>query len=262
MDTETDMPAKINGATRCVLEDYTQCSKSHLWKLMMSFYDRKGVESWSQGIVPHFITSNAFIGRSYAKVLHGFIRDCLTKSPGGGKLPLDTSEKLYIIELGAGSGKFSYFMLKALEEMQAVCDFPLSNICYIMTDFTESNFSFWKNHPSLKTYFDRGLGQYTQTHCIYACIYRYLTCLLTPVVADAGIFDAVSDSEIKLHFSGQTLRAGCSKNPICIVANYLFDTLYHDIFQVLTSTISPYSTRTAALRQLSYWFYADRRRAT
>ncbi len=33
---------------RCVLEDFTQCSKSHLWKLMMSFYDRKGVESWSQ----------------------------------------------------------------------------------------------------------------------------------------------------------------------------------------------------------------------
>lgn len=33
---------------RCVLEDYTQCSKSHLWRLMMSFYDRKGVESWSQ----------------------------------------------------------------------------------------------------------------------------------------------------------------------------------------------------------------------
>lgn len=36
------------GKERCVLEDFTQCSKSHLWKLMMSFYDRKGVESWSQ----------------------------------------------------------------------------------------------------------------------------------------------------------------------------------------------------------------------
>lgn len=35
---------------------------------MMSFYDRKGPESWSQGIVPHFITCNTFIGKSYAKV--------------------------------------------------------------------------------------------------------------------------------------------------------------------------------------------------
>lgn len=43
--------ATANGAgnnDRCVLEDYMQCSKSHLWRLMMSFYDRKGVESWSQ----------------------------------------------------------------------------------------------------------------------------------------------------------------------------------------------------------------------
>lgn len=39
---------EIVAKERCVLEDFTPCSKSHLWKLMMSFYDRKGVESWSQ----------------------------------------------------------------------------------------------------------------------------------------------------------------------------------------------------------------------
>jgi hypothetical protein len=55
-------------SVRCVLEDFMPCSKSHLWKLMMSFYDRKGPESWSEGIVPHFITCNTFIGKAYAKV--------------------------------------------------------------------------------------------------------------------------------------------------------------------------------------------------
>lgn len=40
---------------------------------MMSFYDRKGPESWSQGIVPHFITCNSFIGLSYAKVSHSVV---------------------------------------------------------------------------------------------------------------------------------------------------------------------------------------------
>ena len=54
----------MSSSQRCVLEDFTRCSDSVLWKLMMSFYDRKGVESWSQGIVPHFITCNAFIGRA------------------------------------------------------------------------------------------------------------------------------------------------------------------------------------------------------
>jgi hypothetical protein len=100
----------LSGMTsRCVLEAFTRCSDSLLWKLMMSFYDRKGVESWSQGIVPHFITCNAFIGRAYAKVLLGFLSDC---SQASSKITLHRSHCLYIVELGAGSGKFSFFMLK------------------------------------------------------------------------------------------------------------------------------------------------------
>ncbi len=66
-------------------------------------------------------------------------------------MPLDPNEPLYIIELGTGSGKFSFFMLKALEEMSDVFDaFPLNKIVYVMTDFTENNFNFWRDHPSLK----------------------------------------------------------------------------------------------------------------
>ena len=122
-------------------------------------------------------------------------------------MKLDLNEPLYIIELGAGSGKFSYFMLKALEEMKDVCDFPLDKIVYVMTDFTENNFKFWREHPSLKSYFDAGR-------------------------LDAGIFDAVNDKTIKLWRSGITLQTGSCTNPVCVIANYLFDTLYHDIFQV------------------------------
>jgi len=168
---------------------------------MTSFYERKGPESWSQGIVPHFITCNAFIGRSYAKVLQGFIADLLRQGA------MDKDEPLYIVELGAGSGKFSYYMLKALDEMKDVCDFPMDKIIFVMTDFTSKNFDFWKDHQALKPYFDSGR-------------------------LDAAIFDAVEDDQITLWRSGRVLSAGAVKNPICIVANYLFDTLYHDIFQV------------------------------
>lgn len=208
MSKDPDLPSKEDKAPepaeRCVLEDFKPCRDCHLWKLMMSFYDRKGPDSWSQGIVPHFITSNTFIGKSYAKVLHGFLRDSMSSTA---KMPVDPSKPLYIIELGTGSGKFSYFMLKALEEMQAVCQFPLQKIIYVMTDFTESNFNFWRDHPSLKSYFDRG-------------------------ILDAAIFDAVNDDKITLWKSGVVLEPNSCENPICIVANYLFDTLYHDIFQI------------------------------
>lgn len=190
---------------RFALEDFTRCSKSHLWKLMMSFYDRKGVKSWSQGIVPHFITSNAFIGRAYAKVLVGFIRDCM--SPNA-TMKLDPSEPLYIVELGAGSGKFSFFMLKALNDLAGLLpNFSPSKIIYVMTDFTQNNLNFWNQHPGLRPYIEKGQ-------------------------LDLAIFDAVNDETMKLHHSGVTLEPNALKNPICVVANYLFDTLCHDVFQV------------------------------
>lgn len=30
---------------------------------------------------------------------------------------------------------------------QEVCDFPVEKMVYVMTDFTESNFKFWAEHP-------------------------------------------------------------------------------------------------------------------
>lgn len=122
-------------------------------------------------------------------------------------MPLNPDEPLYIVELGTGAGKFTYFMLKALEEMQDVCDFPFKNIVYVMTDFTEANFNYWQSHTALKPFFDSGR-------------------------LDAGIFDAVNDREIRLWKSGKVLSKDSCVNPLVVVANYLFDTLYHDIFQV------------------------------
>ncbi|CAN0176913.1 unnamed protein product, partial [Laminaria digitata] len=49
---------------------------------------------------------------------------------------------------------------------------------------------------------------------------------------DMAIFDAVNDTTIRLSRSGTLLGPGTCVNPICVVANYLFDTLCHDIFQV------------------------------
>lgn len=202
-DSEDDEDAG-ESSERCQLEDFTKCSECHLWKLMMSFYDRKGPESWSQGIVPHFITCNAFIGRSYARTLHGFMRDSMSpNSPA----PLDPSQPLYVFELGTGSGKFSFFMLKALQEMAATSAFPYEKIVYVMTDFTQANFDFWAEHPALREYVESGN-------------------------LDFAIFNATEDREITLARSGVKLEPGSCANPICIVANYLFDTLYHDIFQV------------------------------
>lgn len=76
--TSPSKPTMVaNGLERCELEGFTPFSKCHLWKLMMSFYDREGVESWAQGIVPHFITSNTFIAKRYSNVLRAYFRDVM-----------------------------------------------------------------------------------------------------------------------------------------------------------------------------------------
>lgn len=79
---EVRVDTKLNGEPsagtvpeRCELEGFTPFAQCHLWKLMMSFYDREGVESWAQGIVPHFITSNTFIAKRYSNVLRAYFRD-------------------------------------------------------------------------------------------------------------------------------------------------------------------------------------------
>ncbi|KAG1688696.1 hypothetical protein DVH05_003133 [Phytophthora capsici] len=189
---------------RCELETFTPFACCHLWKLMMSFYDRQGVESWAQGIVPHFITSNTFIAKRYSNVLRAYFRDAVKPASVS---PVDPSQPFYIVELGAGSGKFSFYFLKALAQMESVLDFPLSNIRYIMTDFTEQNFNFWKTHPALAPFVKRG-------------------------IVDFAIFDATTDTELRLYSSGQVIQPGDLANPLCLIANYLFDTLYHDLFQV------------------------------
>ncbi len=48
---------------------------SLLWRLQTRFYETQGVRAWSDGVVPNFVTSNAFLAGLYARVILGFVRD-------------------------------------------------------------------------------------------------------------------------------------------------------------------------------------------
>jgi len=194
-----------NKLNQCNQFQEVTCSFRILSLFVFNPKDKKGVDSWSQGIVPYFITSNAYIGRTYAKLLYGFLSDL---SRGDTHMKLNKNEKLYIVELGAGAGKFSFFMIKALWELKNIIDFPIVNITYVLTDFTESNVNFWKGHHALQPYVESGQ-------------------------LDFAIFDASNDEQIRLINSGITLsKENPTENPIFVVANYIFDTLCHDVFHV------------------------------
>lgn len=141
--------------------------------------------------------------------MNGFFEDCYS---GKTDIKLDETKPLYIIELGSGQGKFSFHFFNAIMQLDKKSAFPLKNIVYVMTDFTDSNFKAWQSHPSLKQFFESGQ-------------------------LDAAIFNAVEDNSLTLFKSKVVLTAGSVDNPVVIVANYLFDTLFHDIFHIENSVL-------------------------
>ena len=94
-----------------VIEDKKRLSQSLIWKLQRAFYASAGPLAWKPSGVPFYITSNPHIAQCYARVFSGALRDLVSV--------IDPKEPVYIIELAAGSGQFSYLFLKSLLRMKA-----------------------------------------------------------------------------------------------------------------------------------------------
>ncbi len=143
------------------------------------------------------MSSNCYIGHSYAFAILGFLRDYWK-----GK---ESSEPVYIVEAGAGSAKLSYVLIKHLTSWRKF--WPHEGCFkYIVTDFSATNFEFWMNHSSLQHLTEAGL-------------------------LDFSVFDPENTEVLKLELSG--LELTLSQHPIILVANYVFDSLKQDAFQVI-----------------------------
>ena len=109
---------------RFVIEKNRRLADSILWKLQREYFERQGIEAWRQGTVPHYITSNPFIAGAYARLVSGFLRDCTS-----GTRCLATGQPVYIVEIGAGSGRFAYHFLKNFRKLH--CESALKDLSLI-----------------------------------------------------------------------------------------------------------------------------------
>lgn len=179
------------------LEEKQRLSQSKLWDLQREYYDKVGVNAWRKRVVPHVITSNVFIADQYAQLVYAFLRDWEDE--------IDKDQPVYLIELGTGSGRFSYhFMRRWLERVEKFGDLDIT-FKYVLTDFTVSNLKFWNTHPLMKEMVQKGIAEF-------------------------ALFDATQDTSLHLHNSGETLDADTNANPMIVVANYLFDSIPVDVF--------------------------------
>ncbi len=203
------MPDDTQRATeRVVLEQNQALSRSLLWRIQRAFFEQHGVEAWRQGIVPQYVTSNPYIANAYARVVFGFLRDWFAPpaaDPAG--RPPDRSQPVYIIELGAGSGRFAYHFLKQFSGFSGQPALKNVSIRYVMTDVAQRTVDYWCNHPSLLPFVAAGQ-------------------------LDMARFDAERPGDLRLIHSGTVLAPGAVINPPIVIANYVFDGIPQDSFDI------------------------------
>ncbi|OCA99145.1 tetratricopeptide repeat protein [Clostridium beijerinckii] len=193
--------SKVNESSGAIVEAEKPLSQSMLWKLQTEFFANQGPEAWIKGIVPQYITTNPYIANQYAKTVFGYLRDYVARED------VDKNTVIYIMELAAGVGRFTYTFLKRFLHMIENSSLKDIKFKYIVTDFAERNIEYWQNHSFLSPYFEAG-------------------------ILDCATFDISKDDEIRLRHSGEVLSKGKMKNPLILFANYTFDSLPQDTFYV------------------------------
>lgn len=189
-----------------VIEKDKKFSESCLWELQREYFHTEGIDAWVNQ-VPFYVTSNPFLANCYAGMVVRLAQDWIKKHPDAVKHPF------YIMELGTGSGRLSYYVMKQIRKLAKQLQLEHIKFCYVMTDFTESNLQYWDTHPALQSFLQDG-------------------------TLDIAIFNMEEDTTIKLRKAGTVLTEGSIVNPLTIFANYIFDTVSHDAFSIIDGKVN------------------------
>ena len=100
-------------------------SQSPVWQQQRAFYEDRASEAFAE--IPHEAVDNPWVAAAYARVIEAFLRD-------------QPAERVQIVELGAGAGRFAHGLARELRH-------PFT---YTLTDFAESQLEDWRKHPALE----------------------------------------------------------------------------------------------------------------
>lgn len=199
-----------------VLEENKRLSESKIWSLLEQYYENASISAWNE--IPFYPTSNPFIAETYAELILAFLRDYFSK--------LDLSKPVYIVEMAAGSGCFSFYLMKELSRLlEYFSALKQVDLRYVMADFTVNNVRSWMASEKLRPFAERGLLHFglfrpETDKAIRKCALKELESQ-----GDESVDLTVSTDEI-------LLEAGMSTNPVIAIANYFFDSIKQDAFQI------------------------------
>lgn len=187
------------------IEENKRLSDSIIWKMVQQFYDRASLTAWNE--VPFYPTSSTYIAETYAELILAFLRDYYRH--------LQFDDPLYIVEMGAGTGCFSFYLLRELQKKIGYFrNLKRLRLRYIMTDGGQHVVHSWSKIDKLRPFVDEGVlsfGLFRPDEDMQ---------IVSPPQATAGGQPAV------------LLSNGQSTNPVIAIANYFFDSLKQDAYQI------------------------------
>jgi Putative S-adenosyl-L-methionine-dependent methyltransferase len=195
------------GVSKAVLETSVPLSQSVIWRLQSDYYAQRGLKAWTEDEVPSYITNNPFIAEVYAGVVAAFFQDSLGHATEHSQW-ISPENPLRILELGAGTGKFSYLFLRKLLPLLREANIPPQTVRYLMTDCSEELVAHWRRNDYLRQFSSAGILEFE-------------------------VFRAGSDDAAGI-FS--PAKAGAA--PLVVIANYFFDSLPQDAFGIHEGEIS------------------------
>lgn len=154
-------------------------SESLLWSWQKQVYEKEGPKCWSLARVPSTLTTSPALARLSARLA----AEVLKKE----------KQKVGIIDLGVGSGRFAFLFLQALQDL-----FPsLENFVYLALDCSEKNLRALEQRAECAPFIQKGLLK---------------TAVYSPSMQTSNAFAAIENCASSLVF-----------------ANYFFDSLPQEL---------------------------------
>lgn len=178
-----------------LIEPPVRLSQSKLWKIQENYFTQMGVNAWKEE-VPFYISSNAFIGWHYANIVFEFMKDVHEHTP--------SKEPFYMLELGCGTGKFSFYFLRALNTLMAEAHQAFKFV-YVLTDVSDRNLEFCSKNESFKPFLEQKQ-------------------------IDFALLNVETSEDCFLKIAQKNLSDLQNKHPLIVIANYTFDCVKHDAF--------------------------------
>jgi hypothetical protein len=189
-------------AEEYIIEADRRLSRSVIWEFQRQYFLANGLKAWQEGVVPHYISSNPYLARTNGRIVLGYLRDSAAVSG-----VLDAEQPVYIVELGAGSGRLAYHFLTRFFPLLKQSPLASLDVRYVMTDFVPEILVFWQRHERFRPWIEAGM-------------------------LDFALFDAADLRPITLVNSKKTLAPEAVTNPLILIANYFFDSIPQDSFVI------------------------------